>query len=202
MATDTTALNNKDVSTLSSTPTTPYGTEQYIHISSDEQQTRYRRGCLHFTLPSGAGTITSIKLYLHAYFSHANGATVSVYPLTQEAWVEEEVTWNEYSSGNSWVAAGGDFGAQIDEIVIAGSIGSDTPISWELFSGDAAGTPLVLDWGDDVHLLVKPTVEGTTTDHRVYARSREYTVPASRPYIEVTYTEPVSNAKSVVGLLV
>ena len=89
--------------------------------------------------------------------------TLEIRAITQE-WVEAEVTWNEYSSGNSWATAGGDFGAgaaQYSQKAVEGAaveIDVTSLITWESatladflvkFADETAVAP-----GDDLTVLV------------------------------------------------
>ena len=89
--------------------------------------------------------------------------TLEIRAITQE-WVEAEVTWNEYSSGNSWASAGGDFGAgaaQYSQKAVEGAaveIDVTSLITWESatladflvkFADETAVAP-----GDELTVLV------------------------------------------------
>ena len=85
----------------------------YVGIPSTAFMNEVNRICLSFdfsSLPGGA-EIYSAYLNLYAYDSDAAlvGDVLNAYRLTQTAWVESEVTWNIYSTGNSWATAGGDY---------------------------------------------------------------------------------------------
>jgi len=58
--------------------------------------------------------------------------------------------------------------------------------SWVLF-GTGSDNPLTLNWGDQVHLLIKYKVE-QDNDNNTFA-TKEDTTSANRPYIEITYQD-------------
>lgn len=87
-------------------PTVNEGTNAEILVRNNGGGGGERRGLLRFTgLSSYSGaTVTSAFIRLNppsGYF----GEIWTITKLTR-AWVESEVTWNEYSSGNSWATAG------------------------------------------------------------------------------------------------
>lgn len=61
-----------------------------------------------FDISSVTGTIVSADLQLELVGGTATGEGVLINRLTQ-AWVESQATWNVYSTGNNWAAAGGDY---------------------------------------------------------------------------------------------
>lgn len=78
------------------------------------------------SLPVGATvTAASLKLYAEGGVGPIN-ITFRVHKITQ-AWIESEVTWNSYSTGNLWTAPGGDFGAANAEGVTGAGPGGGIP---------------------------------------------------------------------------
>ena len=75
----------------------------------NEQSNQKKRPLLQYDLSSipAGSTINSatLRLYMITDFSD-NARTARVYRVKRD-WVGTEVTWNEYSSGNSWQTAGG-----------------------------------------------------------------------------------------------
>ncbi|HEX3725836.1 MAG TPA: DNRLRE domain-containing protein [Pirellulales bacterium] len=60
-------------------------------------------------IPAGA-TINSAQLLLrHNAGSFSGSATFLCSRVTQPAWIENQATWNSYSTGNAWITPGGDY---------------------------------------------------------------------------------------------
>lgn len=97
----------------SETPTTNYNTETYVEMfnwslsGDDIGYTLVRFTSLVGIIPVGS-TINSVKLRLRGYFSFGSDSIylVSVY-LSYRPWVASQVTWDVYSTGNSWTNPGG-----------------------------------------------------------------------------------------------
>ncbi|MBA2704915.1 MAG: DNRLRE domain-containing protein [Blastocatellia bacterium] len=89
--------------------TTNYGTLSVIAIGEPNDAVGAARGLYKFDLssiPSGA-TISSATLSLYAETDRANNAGTYRVFRQKRAWVEAQASWNVYSTGNSWGAAGG-----------------------------------------------------------------------------------------------
>lgn len=90
-------------------PTTNLGTDATMVVGEHQSLTGYvYRGIIKFdlsTIPSSS-VITSATLSLWTYSdASANARTMYLYRVKRN-WVESEVTWNVYSTGNNWTTAG------------------------------------------------------------------------------------------------
>lgn len=97
----------KDTGTLSAAPT--FNSNTALYVSGSSVAGTYSgpsHSFLHFDL-SAFASITAANLELTAQSSGGSGP-LYVDRLTQTAWVENQATWNVYSTGNNWAAPGGD----------------------------------------------------------------------------------------------
>lgn len=182
---DTGSTNNKDTQLDETNPTSNFGSTDALNIRKTGGAQRLR-SILHFTLPSGTGTITRVALKLTKQTDLTATGTVNAHELTQTSWSESQATWNVYSTGNSWAAAGGDYSATvIDAASDPGSVGG--VLSLDLMGG-TSDNPLTLDWQDDVHILLKQQTETGGTDTGGIYYSKENGTAGNRPYLEITYS--------------
>ena len=105
----TTTLNaNRSVHIDSSSPTTNQDGSPQLDVGESALSSELRRGLVGFDLSSLANsTINSVTLKIYdtgASTLTSNTRTLSVYRL-KRAWVENQATWNVYSTGNSWSTA-------------------------------------------------------------------------------------------------
>lgn len=146
-----------------------------------------------FTLPSGSGTISDVKLFLYKYGLNATANRIlNLHKILRTDAVIAQMTWIIYKTGSNWTTAGalGD-GTDYDSTVIDTSNVNVANNSWaELgIMGATADNSLTLTWGESAILMLKPATTGNDSDLAQY-RSTEYTVDTTkRPYIEITYTE-------------
>ena len=188
LATDTASTNNKDL-TLDS----------YHHDSNrnDRNLELYDYGgwqvirfIMQWTLPSGSGTISDVKLYVYKYgnVQKEPDYTANLHELSAHTdWGETTATWDTYDGSNAWTTGGGDYNATI--------IDSFTPLAYDVFGwqnwtllGDDATNPLTLDWEDTVNLLAKCSNEVTYSMKWRGYRKEESVETTERPYLEITYT--------------
>lgn len=90
-----------------------YGGQTVVIVGvafSGEDKSHLRRSIVNFDVSALAGrTINSAKL-VRDVFNSSGDTTIRVSRCTRpDDWVENEVTWNEYSDGNAWTSGGGDF---------------------------------------------------------------------------------------------
>ena len=180
MATDTSAVNNGDAQLEFTSPNSNNSTSALLQVGSQPSPGGIlTRDVIKFTMPStpvGGGTITAITLNLRMWLG-AVTKDYSIHELNRSNWVENQVTWNDYSTGNAWTTAGGDYGSALATISLGASTG------WKVWS---IGTSFT--WGDEVSLILKEDSENNGTDSYKLFRSKEFGTPADRPYLEVTYT--------------
>jgi hypothetical protein len=82
------------------------GVTPQLDVGEYNAGTDKRRSLIQFdfsSLPPGAViTAVTFQIYLSTSVLSDNNRTIRAYRLKRN-WVENEVTWNSYSSGNSWV---------------------------------------------------------------------------------------------------
>lgn len=183
LLTDNTATNNKDTHIISPSPTTNDGTSVGMWANSGSGNNY--RSLIHFTLPSGSGTISDIKLFL---YKGANLGTtlvsMEVHELSRTDWTETGATWNNYKAGSAWTTAGGDFSATVvDSFVKSNSV--NLWREWGLY-GATSTNPMSITWGSEVHLVVTPSALSSSPDQGENYNTKE--AASNKPYIEITYT--------------
>jgi len=178
--TDTTATNNKDTYLDAENKDTNYDSSTYIATGGNVAGVDERkRSLIHFTVPSGSGSITKVTLYAYRFFS--NYIAQNIHQLSRTDWVEGEATWNIYKSGSNWTTPGGDYnGTVIDTCPLGGA-------AWCGFVllGSGASNPISVDWEDELHLLLKDA-ETESDITKFYSKENGTNIP----YLEITYTEP------------
>lgn len=100
-----------DAPIRSNSPTSNFGNDNLVVGELNDQTGYVRRSLLRFDIPLVSNAIVqsaTLRLYQNTDYS-SNARDFRVYRLLR-AWVENQVTWNVYSTGNSWQTAGG-FGA-------------------------------------------------------------------------------------------
>lgn len=148
-----------------------------------------RRSVLRFdfsALPEGA-TITdaTLNLYYQSSYGDPVGRTHWVYEITQTAWTETGATWNEYSSGNSWATAGGDY-------TITDGSSTIIPASFGWVSWNILALAQNFQISEIAEFLIKDETEGGCVGANCGANfwSRDYTTdPLLQPKLVITYTE-------------
>jgi hypothetical protein len=183
LSTDTTATNNADTWIRSNIPNT--------NLEGADLKVGYRgsltdRILIRFTLPAGSGTISKIALFLKLQgYDEADNMPCSIHECSR-TFVENQATWNSYSTGNTWTTAGGDYSAtKVDVTTIGSSTGSF--YEWDLVGGTSDNPISGLTWESVINLLIKRETEsGSTTTKNFYTKG-DATV-GNRPYIEITYT--------------
>jgi hypothetical protein len=136
------------------------------------------------SIPAQA-TIDSAELDLYFYSGTGGTSTVDVYR-SKRAWVESDVTWNAYSSGNNWQTAGA-FGADDCEQTSIGSAAIDDTYEhkiWSLSPSDIQDMITGGSWTNNGFLL--RITAGTTTK---YFNSSDYSIANRRPMLVIEYTE-------------
>lgn len=100
----------KDAYIVQAFPDTNYGSGNTVFlIGSATQADRVVMGFQLTGAPIWRGFVSATLRLYFVVGSSAFEKTVDVCKLSRTDWVEAEVTWNSYSSGNAWTSAGGDF---------------------------------------------------------------------------------------------
>lgn len=181
-ATDVTATNGGDADLRSGSPTTNRSTPVEFAVGNHTAGSNLiMNGVIQWTLPSGTGEISKISMFLYNEGQAGDIGTINCHKCTR-TFVENQVTWNSYSTGNAWTTGGGDYEAAVidtasnagglHEFIIRGT-GSDNPLT-------------TLTWGDAVGFVLRdPSPSGN--NYNDY-HSKESLTPSKKPYLEITYT--------------
>ncbi len=159
-------------------------------------------------IPSGA-TINSASLSLYETTdagSVSSAVQFDLHELTQ-SFVESQVTWDDYSTGNPWATAGGDYSATVLSSI---TVNPNTSSGVQTFATSGDFTTVVqsaLDGSESLELLLKlnDTDEAGSSRYLFRFRTEDYGTVADRPLLTVDYTpvpEPASSALIVVGGIV
>lgn len=172
--------------------TTNYGTGSTLEVVNDGfSYANQKRAQLRIPLRSvlNGATISAVRLKLYRVDGGGSGWTVDVHELLRD-WVEAEVTYNNYSTGNAWATAGGTGTGDIAASAAASVVidgGSGAYIEWSgsglvsLLQAKATANASYVD------LFVK--CQSPTSGPSFYAvfTSSEGT-DGQRPILEIDYT--------------
>ena len=142
------------------------------------------------TIPSNA-VITSCVLSIAPYDDRSASATTLRVFRTKRAWVDNQATWNIYSTGNNWQTAGG-FGADDCEQTDIGNIAVSATETLLAFKDITLTTSAIQEivsgtWTNN-GFLIKTDLE---LDDCYFYASSDYTVDTSlRLKLTVTWTVP------------
>lgn len=168
---------------------------QFLDIWGTDWGGGARRSLIRFTTPAELGTINSVSLFLYSTFCDAEELIMANY-VTTEPWVDDEVTWNDYSIGNPWTTPGGDFGS-------IGGINVDSTCTVGTWQEIVVSDPIT--WGTTYSYLLKRVNEsggsGTrsrfesafNTDGHLPYFAIDYTAGSSTPVFFITSTPHWSN---------
>ncbi|MCK5317606.1 MAG: DNRLRE domain-containing protein, partial [Anaerolineales bacterium] len=138
--------------------------------------------------------VTNALLYFYAD-QVVQDHNVSAYRVLQD-WVCDEVTWNNYSTGNAWNTAGcaaaNDSGVDDDASFDRHATAEDTVLCSNGVTGwySLDITDLVQDWVDgDVkeYGVLLQSDDETINGQHVRFQTREWTPEGTRPYLEITF---------------
>ncbi len=192
---------NADATNYKSSPASNNSSITTNWIYADLTGTDVRRSVIKFDLssiPSNA-VITSASLKL-IQLGGSGSITVNVHRLLRN-WVNAQVTWNEYSTGNSWSTAGGG----------AGTDYTSTATDSKAMSSYAGGTvdsynvltdvqDIVNNGGNNYGWIMKLATESGNT--YVGYNSQDAGTPANRPILTVVYTVPTPGGIGSSNLIV
>ena len=184
-----------DVHIYAGAATTNYASDTENIISGDRQFFNIYRTLIIFDLsgiPAGS-TINSatLELYQHAESHSGSGSTTHAVYRLKRNWVEDEATWNVYSTGNSWSSAGGFHTDDCEQTAIgtcslSGTEGAGYK-SWTLDT-DAISEIVESTW-TNYGFMVKSQTENDDGHH---FRPSEYVESAQHPKLTIDYTEGAS----------
>lgn len=173
----------------SSAPTTNFGANEQLYIGELNGVTAKTRALIKFDLSSipDNAVFSSVTLSLFLTSDRSDNArTFAVYRM-KRVWVEAQVTWNQYSSGNNWQTAGGD-GANDRELTNIGTRSFSASETLNVFVDFPLGptTKDALDLGNGWIIIAN-----TESDDGYVFRSSNWGGTASeRPKLTITYTAP------------
>lgn len=136
-------------------------------------------------LPPGAD-ISSALVWLNYYttpWGDPAGRSYSLCRLTQVGWVESQITWNSYATGQSWTTPGGDY-------TESGSSTGAMPGSYGWVQWDITGLAKYFqaNSGKIADLYLYDSTSGGSATYGAYFHGRRYVDPSLRPRMEVVFT--------------
>ena len=149
-------------------------------------------------VPAGS-TVSAVTLSLYWRLSEDSGGApttwaVEVHRMLRD-WVENQATWNSYSTGNTWGTAGASNTSTDCSATVSASVTGNGTLAnaW----GEWSGAGLVADvqaWvsgtASNYGWLIKaPAIESAAWNKDNLARSRAFATTSLRPKLVVTYTE-------------
>jgi len=121
----------------------------------------------------------TLKLYFAGRSGSPTGKTLYLYKLTQPTWDENSATWNSYSTGNTWTAAGGDYATSSPDGATA-----TVPATWGWISWDVKSLVQdAIDNGESLHLLLILEDEDVSNGNVVLLAGRDHATIARRPFL-------------------
>lgn len=198
------ATDGKDATFEADYPDLNIGASNTIYIGKQQFGQGPYRSTVQFVLTDvpATATVTAATLSLYCLSNDSGNARIYHAYRLKRPWVEAQVTWNIYSTGNSWQTAGG-FGSNDCEQT---DIGNRTFTATEVLNEfkDFALTPAAVQgWTSGAFanngLLLKADTENA--DRYGFASS-DHATAASRPKISVDYTVASSKKRHPIRLLV
>ncbi|WP_309380808.1 DNRLRE domain-containing protein [Cerasicoccus frondis] len=156
-------------------------------------------------IPAGA-TINSVTLGVYETTdagSASSAVQFNLHELTQ-SFVESEVSWDNYSTGNAWTTPGGDYDSTILSSL---TVNPNTTSGMQTFATSSDFVTIVqsaLDGSQTLNLLLKlnDTDEAGSSRYLFRFRTDNFGTAADRPMLTIDYTaipEPASTAFLVMG---
>jgi endonuclease/exonuclease/phosphatase family metal-dependent hydrolase len=146
-----------------------------------------RRALLKFdtenTIPKGSAVTSAILTITVKSGSADASRTIAAYQTTQ-SWTEDQVTWNRRRSGDSWLAAGGDYGSKLDQAVVSNVAGSK--VTFDVTALVKAAVAGDLGSSRYTRIALMDLDASTADSYRVYVSPNDPSA-SSRPVLKVTY---------------
>ena len=151
------------------------------------------RSILTFTMPAdpGGGVVIDSIVFKMKMQQVGGGSSISIDMYSSKSspatiFDETTSTWNNYSTGNAWTAAGAlsDFDTDIRDTTTVVPADDETYLSWVLV-GTGATNPATLTWGETFTVLMR-SPSSLALQFDFYRRETTGTV--SDPKVEVTYS--------------
>lgn len=139
-------------------------------------------------IPAGS-TINSVSLTLAQFADAGSGATPVQLDLLQltRVFVETQVTWNIYSTGNNWTTPGGDFNPTILSSITA----SAQPTASRVFGSSGSFVSVVqsaVNAPQPLELMLKLNDESGLTRNLFFFGNDEQATSTNRPLLTIDYT--------------
>lgn len=169
-----------DTFLYSQDPSTPYGTVDYLPIADHE--TWWDHGLLKFDVSECSPSWTASECLLYLYFYYLTySATVQVYQVLRD-WSETQACWLYYQGSSLWDVPG--CGPPFDRTntVIDSQLVDSVP-AWYAFDITSIFNSWIHGTDPNAGLFLNTS---NFTQH-VACRTREYTTPSLRPYLQVTW---------------
>ena len=158
------------------TPNSNYGASAYLSVRDTSFRSLIRFD--YSALPANA--IVSEALLGIMEYSGTATMPLGIYSVLKP-WVEAQVTYNSYSTGNSWATPG--LGSGTDYTATATDTQAVVQSNWNIFDV-TTDIPTFATW-----IVLYPPPSGPNAT-RANFRSSEYGTAAERPYMTIDYTLP------------
>lgn len=180
--------NGIDTYIKTDAPSTNYAINPYLVIGEWNGGSSNNHTLIKFdlsTIPSSAKIISATFYLTYSGTEYSsNSRTVQAYRLKRN-WVENQATWNVYSTGNSWQTAGGTGADDIEASTIGTYSITATPSGVYSMNLDVA---LVEEWVKGTFtnngILLKTDAD---TDDQVYYHSSSAETSTNRPKLVIEY---------------
>lgn len=185
--TEVTLIATEDAMLDSANPTANYSLGDQLTLF--ESAAREKRALLRFDVSDyDALTPTSALLEYVVQETSTDNYLVR-YSRVTEAWVNAEVTWNQWSTGNNWATAGGDYSGAVDDTLPAAQVGRVT--SPEIVSLVTA------DWASgSISLGIRSQSAGNPEKVRELSSVEGVNLEV-RPRLRVTFDSPIYSIRKV-----
>ena len=128
-------------------------------------------------------TSATFSLYFFSVLAGTpEGRTLDLKRLTQTGWVELESTWNDYSTGNAWVAGGGDFTETLKASTIIPAVNN-----WIDFDVLGQVSYAIKNVSKVAHFIVMDANDDDGSNRGEYYSKDEVTQTTLRPKLVIEY---------------
>lgn len=192
----------KDATIFGGAPTTNYGSITTLKIVKEGSGSDIMRSLIEFDLSSvpAGSTCNSATLTLRIITVEYYAGYIDFHELLsgRDGWDEAQVTWNVYSTGNSWGTAGcSNTSTDRAAATIGQYTGTITPSAINV----ALSTTDVADWFGASNANYGMLIKGNTEPdwERVELASSDHATTGYRPVLVVDYTEASSGIEGTLS---
>ena len=136
------------------------------------------------SIPPGS-TIISASITIHV--TDPTDDPYKIYELKRD-WVENEATWNDYSSGNSWQSPGAN-GANDRDSTVLGTVVS-TSIGYYTINLNTDGIAMIQSWTDNAPTNHGVIIADASENNGLDFDSSEASTAIKRPRLTIEYDPP------------